>query len=103
MNPTLNPTPPLHLARTVSLFLILSLTSCTFQKQVYRAVDDKQVVTLQTANELEFSAGGTNYLCKYAKENNSLRVTMNMFGTTQVVYFQVVPEGLKDPQGIIFY
>ena len=74
-----------------------------FHKQTFRAVDDKQIITLNSLNELEFSTNGTNFICQYTEENNTMRITLNAMGATQAIYYQVIPQGLKGPDGLILY
>ena len=87
--------------------LLLAISGCSktlvFQKQTYRAVDDKEVITLNSTDELELSAAGNNYVCKYSIDNGSLRVVLNVAGSMQAVYYDVVPQGLREKSGVILY
>jgi hypothetical protein len=96
-----------YTAPSIALFVAMLFASCTkiipFQKQVYRGVDDKQVITLVSADELELNEGGTNLICKYSKEGDKLRVVLNVMGTTQAVYYQITPQGLRGSDGTVLY
>ena len=82
-------------------------TSCskikTFERQVYRSVDDTQVVTLTSSDELEFSEGGMNIVCKYSKDGDSMRIILNARGVQQALYYKFVTQGIKAQDGTILY
>ena len=72
-----------------------------FHGEVYRTFDGGKTLTLISRDECEVKKGGTTFLCKYTKQDDALRVVMAVMGTNQVVYYKLVPEGLKEENGSI--
>jgi hypothetical protein len=70
-----------------------------FKGSVYRSADDGTTLTLISADEVEFATNGTIHLCKYSKQDGRLRLVLNAFGTTQVIYFRETPTGLIGNDG----
>ncbi len=99
---------------SLCLFLIITfvlvLSSCDkkakpFKGETYRSLDGKEKIKIYSSVELEFSKGSDPIiLSKYTIEDgNKFRVVFNSLGMTQVVYFEITPEGLKDEDGTIYY
>lgn len=63
----------------------------------------REVITLISADELEHQKGEFNLVCKYTKQGDTLRVIENMMGTTQAVYYKIIPQGLRANDGTVFY
>jgi|GEM_PF-2651808 len=70
--------------------------------QTYRSRDGR-IITIISADELELAEDGVNYVCKYSKQDGTMRVILNALGTTQAVYYRVTPDGFQDPKGRMFY
>jgi hypothetical protein len=73
-----------------------------FKGQIYKSHDGR-TITMISADELELTEDGVNLVCKYTRQDDVIRAVVNSLGTTQSVYYSVVPEGLKDQKGNIFY
>ncbi len=71
--------------------------------EVYRAIDEKTVLTLRRNNEAELTEDGHNFVGTYTEEGPRIRVVVSIIGTTQAVYFQRVEEGLKPEGGGMLY
>lgn len=74
-----------------------------FHGEVYRTGDDNKTLTLISTDECEVKQGGKIFLCKYSKQDDALRVVMAISGTTEVVYYKLVPEGLNEENGAILF
>lgn len=75
-----------------------------FKGQIYRAIDDKKVITIISPDELEFKEHDLNLVCKYSKRDDTLRVVYSMMGTTQALYFRIAPNvGLEGEDGVVLY
>jgi len=74
-----------------------------FRGQVYRSLDGDVILTLISRDELELRENGPTFLCKYTKQNDALRVIVTALGTTQVLYFRFVDEGLRANDGTVLY
>lgn len=103
MNPT-----GLKSAIKIALMLsIAAITNCSkpekTETRVYRAIDDKQVLRIRSADEVELTRDGTNFVSKFTKENDALRLTLTIMGTTQAVYYRFTPQGLRSDDGTILY
>lgn len=72
-----------------------------FRGEVYRAADDSKTLTLISPDECEVKQGGKILLCKYTKQDDALRVVMSVTGTNQVVYYKLLPDGLKEENGAV--
>jgi hypothetical protein len=103
MNPT-----GLKSAIKIALMLsIAAITNCskpeTTETRVYRAIDDKQVLRIRSADEVELTRDGTNFVSRFTRENDALRLTLTIMGTTQAVYYRFTPQGLRSDDGTILY
>jgi hypothetical protein len=56
-----------------------------------------------SASELEIAKEGVNLVCAYTKQGDLVRAVVNSKGTTQSVYYRIVPEGLRDNGGRLLY
>lgn len=74
-----------------------------FKGQVYRSLDDRLVITLVSPEELELQTNGTNLICKYTTQDDSLRVVANIMGTTQALYYRITDGGLQGNDGSVLY
>lgn len=79
------------------------LGATPFNGGLYRTVNDNQVITLVSNDELELRTQAGNFLCKYTKQNDKLRVVAQILGTTQVIYYRITDEGLQNDEGIFLY
>ncbi len=68
----------------------------------YRAANDGSVVKIISPDELEFTPGrdDPDYVCKYSRDGDSLRVIATVLGSTQAIYFRFVPEGVTARQRV---
>jgi len=71
--------------------------------QTYRTLGGQSVISFVSADELEIREGGANFVCKYTKQDNKLRVVVNALGTTTAKYYDITPQGLVGEQGEVFY
>jgi hypothetical protein len=101
-----------HIAVSAAITVVLMLLNVEFascskpqasETQVYRAINDKQVLRMRSGDEVELTRDGTNFVCNFSKENDALRLTLTMMGTPQPVYFRFVPQGLRSDDGTILY
>ena len=96
-----------RIAQLIIIIITVISTSCSritpFVRQTYRSVDDRQIITLTSSNELEISEGGMNIVCKYSKERDSLRIILNASGVQQALYYQIMSQGIKAQDGTILY
>lgn len=74
-----------------------------FKGQVYRAIDDRLVITLVSPDELELQTNGANLICKYTIQDDSLRVVANIMGAAQALYYRITNEGLLGNDGSVLY
>lgn len=77
-----------------------------FEGQIFRTADDRQAITLISQDELEMrggDAGPDNLICKYTRQDDTLRVVKTMLGTTLAVYYKITPEGLKANDGTVLF
>ncbi len=74
-----------------------------FKGEVYRAINDSEVITLISKDELEWRTKGTTFVCKYSKQDDKLRVVMQAFGSTQARYYRLTDEGLQSDDGAPLY
>ncbi len=110
----------LQMKKNIAFALLLTLVSCNkqpstdssgspsapaqakpFKGEIYRTADDQQIITLVSPDELELRVGGTNLICKYTKQDDTLRVVANIVGTTQALYYRITPQGLQSNDGTI--
>ncbi len=73
-----------------------------FKGQIYRSVDDATIITIISADELELtqpSSGFVNLICKYTRQDDSIRAVLTSMGTTRALYLQVTSEGLVGGEG----
>lgn len=71
--------------------------------RTYRTLDSHHVVAIVSSEELEIREDGQNFVCKYTKKDNKLRVVMSVMGTTSAMYYNIKPQGLVDEKGLIYY
>lgn len=77
-----------------------------FEGQIFRTADDRQVMTLVSQDELEMrggDAGADNLICKYTRQDDTLRVVKTMLGTTLAVYYKITPDGLQANDGTVLF
>jgi hypothetical protein len=74
-----------------------------FNGEVYRSQDGRVVVTMTSPDELELAKDGVNLICKYTRQRNAIRAVETVMGTSQAVYYQIIPEGIQGPDGRILY
>lgn len=72
-----------------------------FHGQVYKSVDGRFALTLTSKDECELTKDGTTVLCKYTKQSDALRVIATVTGTTQVIYFRFIDQGIQSNDGHI--
>jgi hypothetical protein len=75
------------------------LSGAPFNGETFRSFDGSTVLTLISKDECEMKEGPDTFLCKYTRQDGSLRVVMAQLGTNLVLYFRRVPEGLQDNHG----
>ena len=104
--------------RVLISILVICLTSCSkdhstgnasesveakpFNGEIYRTIGNTRTITLTSPDELELSGNGVNLLCKYTKQTETLRVVANIAGTSQALYFRIIPEGLRANDGTLY-
>jgi len=74
-----------------------------FVRQVYRSLNNQQIITLASPTELELGEQGMNLVCTYTEQDNTLRVVENIAGTTQAIYYQITPTGLQANDGTFLF
>ena len=77
-----------------------------FEGQIFRTADDRQAITLVSRDELEMrggDAGPDNLICKYTRQDDTLRVVKTMLGTTLAVYYKITPDGLQANDGTVLF
>lgn len=76
-----------------------------FRGEVYRSLDDGTVITIVSPEELERRQPGdnTNFICKYTKTNDTIRVVATMLGTPQALYYKIEDQGLRGNDGTFLY
>jgi hypothetical protein len=95
-----------HARATIAalLFIVLS-SSCSrlapFEKQSFRSFDGVESLVLLSRSDAELTERGTTFVCKYTEENGAIRITAEIMGTKQALYFQRVPQGLRSSYGTI--
>ena len=72
-----------------------------FQRQAYRSLDGKAMLTLISRDEAELREDGRTLLCKYTKEADGFRVVATVLGTAQVAYYRATDGSLKSEDGVI--
>jgi hypothetical protein len=73
-----------------------------FNGQAFRSRNGNSAIVLVSREELEYTTGGTTFLCKYSEQGDGLRVIFTALGTQQVLYFRRVPGGLQSNDGVLF-
>src|ERR1035441_5915990 len=63
-----------------------------FKGEVYRSQDGRVVVTITSSDELELAQNGVNLICKYTRQATAIRVVETTMGTSQAVYYRIVPD-----------
>ena len=72
-----------------------------FKGEVYRSSDGRSTLTLTSNEECELRQDSDIILCKYTRENDALRVIVTAMGTTHVVYYRFINQGVQDNDGAI--
>ena len=81
-----------------------SASKVTISKgEMYRAIDDKMVVKMISSSEVEISEKDGHFVGQYSRDGGRLRATLEVLGTKQAVYFDIIPDGLRDEDGVILY
>ncbi len=95
----------LLLVFAAALALRASTDSTDLRGAMFRAVNGGPAVKIISSDELDFtpSSGDPNYVCKYSRDGDSLRVVATVLGSPQAIYFRFVPEGLQRTDGTILY
>lgn len=70
-----------------------SVQECS-KGQLYQTFNQKKSIRLIKSDELEFREGEKILLCKYNKQDGSLRVVVNRSGADEVLYFTISNNGL---------
>ena len=68
-----------------------------FLKQVFTQPTSDSTITLVSETECELSGGRDIRLAEYSREDNKLRMVLRGAGIPLVIYYQIVPEGLRVP------
>lgn len=93
------------------LAVALTVTACNKQSttdigkgQIYQTLDQREVITIISADELEYKAGDVNLVCKYTKQGDTprLRVVSMVFGTAQVNYYEITTNDLEASNKILY-
>lgn len=71
--------------------------------ETYRAIDDEEVVKIISSSEVEISHKGDHFVGQYSRDGSRLRATVEVLGTKQAVYYDIVPDGLRAEKGGILY
>jgi rRNA maturation protein Nop10 len=90
------PTPPTAKSRNSQP---VPIQAEAFHGQVYKSPDGRTVLTLISKDECELSNDGTILLCKYTKPNDTLRIVTTALGTSQVLYYRFIEQGLQAEDG----
>ena len=70
-----------------------------FKGEIYRMINDQQIITFVSPSELELQVQGTNLIGKYTKQDENLRVVINFRGSDQALYYKITPQGLRANDG----
>jgi hypothetical protein len=70
-----------------------------FHGQIFKSAHRNITLNLISKEECELTENGTTFLCKYTKQNDTLRIVATALGTTQVLYYRITPEGVQDNDG----
>ena len=100
-----------HLFAILSVLHLAPISQCEagydelLKGNMFRSVDNQQSIRIISSDELEITRDrtGPHFVCKYAKENESLRVVATVLGTTQALYFKITDQGLQSDDGTTFY
>jgi len=94
-----------YLVQIALLFVLATLTSCSdssrFKGQTFRAADNREAIRFTSSRELELQSRGTNLVCQYTVQGDTVRITANVLGTVQAIYYTITPDGLRSPEGVI--
>ena len=74
-----------------------------FKAETYRAINDAVVLKLFSSAEAELTQEGDHFVCQYIREGTRLRITMDILGTKRAFYYDIIPDGLRDENGVILY
>ncbi len=77
--------------------------SSAYKGEVYRSLDGDMAITIVSSDELELARDGINLICKYTRQPTAIRAVETMMGASQAVYYQIIHEGLKNPDGVVLY
>lgn len=78
-------------------------TAALREGAVYRTLDDQQVITIVSANQLELTNNGTHLVCQYTLQGTKVRVVVTLLGTTQALYYVLTTQGLAGDGGVMLY
>lgn len=95
-----------HLSLIAATVICVScITSCSrlipFEKQTFRSLDGAESLVLTSPSDAELTERGTSFVCKYTEDNGAIRLTADIMGTKQALYFQRVSQGLRSSYGTI--
>lgn len=95
--------------KTVLILLVVcTLAGCgrdnaRFEKTVFTEPNSGNTITLNSDKECEIKQGRDILLAEYSRQENKLRVVLQAFGTSQVLYYDITPEGLRDSGSGAYY
>lgn len=78
-------------------------TPVAFEGSIYRSLDGRIAISISSDDELELRDGGTNIICKYTIQGETVRAVAEMAGTTQALYFRKTAEGLVGQDNITLF
>jgi len=68
-----------------------------FQRLIFKQLDSGATVTLVSETECEISEDHEIFLAEYSRQENKLRLILRKSGATSVVYYEIIPDGLRNP------
>jgi len=73
--------------------------------RIFRSADEQSSIKIIGEDELELTRqlDGPHWVCKYSRDNDSLRVVATVQGSPEALYFKVTGEGLQGAGGVILY
>lgn len=99
-----------NISRTVFLATLLFWTANTLVAELatgalFRSVDGSTFLRITSNDELEFTPDkkSPNWVCKYSRNGDSLRIVLTALGSPQAIYMKVIPEGLQHRDGRKLY
>lgn len=85
---------------------LCALSSCSkpgpFSNETFQSYDGRTLKFI-SGDELELQDPGGNLVCKYTKTGDTIRFTQNLMGATVASYFTVIPTGLQQKDGPLFF